>query len=138
MISRLKNKFKERPILFMVVYDELDQSFSRPHPAAIAKAVALQPWSWSPTKRAKALLKPAGERVTIIGTVIPYYSELRDEIGREYLFVTGRDFMFKSRLERDYFDPKTDDLVLKFGEPDGQYAQTMIDYCLPRVSAKAA
>ena len=137
-LRSIKDKFQERPVLFVVVYDELERRLSRPHPVAVAKAVASQPWSWSPTARVKALLKPAGDRATEFSLVFPYHTELRDEIGREYLFVSGRHFSFKTRLERDYFDPKTDDLVLKFGEPDGRYAQSMIDYCLPRVLSKVA
>jgi hypothetical protein len=138
MINRILSRVITRPVLFLVVYDEVELTFSRPHPGAVAKAVAEQPVWWSPIARARLLLKPANDKVTVITYDRLFHSELREDVGREYIFVSGYHFSFKTRLGRDNFDPKTDDLVLKFGEPDGQYAQSMIEHCLPRVLAKVA
>ncbi len=127
-----------RPVLFIVIYDEQTLTFSRPHPSAVQKHVNEQPVWWGARTRVRALLAPASDKVTRIRSIVPFHSELRDDVGREYIFVAGSNFSFKNRLGRDFFDPKTDDLVLKFGEPDGQIVSAMIDYCMPKVVAKAA
>ncbi len=138
MLKKLQNLVTTRPILFVVVYDEAEQTFSRPHPTAVLKSVELQPWHWSSISRAKSLLKPKSDRVTYIKSVTVFHSELRDDTGRDYVFVSGNHFSFKQRIGRDFFDPKTDDLIAKFGEPDGQIVAEMIEYFLPHFLAKAA
>jgi hypothetical protein len=139
MLGAVRKMLAERPILTIVVYDESEHTFSRPHPGIVEKMVREQPWYWSTATRVKKLLRPDGDGVTLLRAVELFYSEVRDDVAREYVFVTGQGFSFggPKRLARDFFDPTTDDLVLKYGDPAGVIVQNMIDHYLPNPLIRA-
>jgi hypothetical protein len=129
---------KDRPVMTIIVYDEQLLTFSRPHPVRTKRVVARQGWTLAPVTRARKVLKPKDDTVTVITEAILFHSELRDGVGREYVLVKGHHFSFGGRLGRDFFDPKTDDLRAKFGEPDGQYIEAMIEHHFPQLFKKTA
>jgi hypothetical protein len=129
---------KDRPVMTIIVYDELLLTFSRPHPVRARRVIARQGWSLAPVTRARKLLKPKDDTVTVITEATLFHSELRDGVGREYVLIRGHHFSFgdPNRMGRDYFDPKTDNLRAKFGEPDGQYVEAMLEQHFPELFNK--
>ncbi len=137
MLDFVRKVAMKRPVLQIVVYDEDEMSFSRPHPVKVQNALADQGWASSPLSRAKRLLKPKGDNITQITFAKPFHTEFRDGEDRVYIMIKGRYFSFKPRLGRNYFDPKTDDLRAQMGMPDGQYVTAMIDYYFPDLCKKS-
>lgn len=138
MLDFVREVVKKRPVLQMVIYDEDEMSFSRPHPVLVRNALANQGWAPSALARAKRLLKPKGDNITQFTFAKPFHTEFREGEDRVYIMIKGRYFSFKPRLGRNYFDPKTDDLKAQMGMPDGQYVTAMIDYYFPDLFKKSA
>lgn len=123
-----QQRWKENDELFLVVSDTDRCDVSTTHRRRLQHIMsqAKFPSPLAPVERAITLLKPSGDNVSVLSTVVYLGSvEISPEVWRHFVFVEGHDFSFKDRLGREFIT-STADLSANFGLINGPVIEEVI------------
>jgi hypothetical protein len=87
-----------------------------------------------PERRARKLIIPPEDKISVI-TELAYVGsvQINEEMWRHFVFVVGRDFLFKARLGREYIT-STANLVASLGQVNGPVVEEVIVKHVPHLT----